>query len=115
MISGEEYAPPDMGIGPDPHIPPQGLNERTYASAFRSAWRLERRLEGGGWTTVGIYGDSRSAAEALDLAAGADADAGDLDDYRLARVRGGGRAWAAAAIITLVVVAVLAVLIVATW
>ena len=104
-----------MGIGQDPHIPPQGLNERTYASAFRSAWRLERRLEGGGWTTVGVYRDSRSAAEALDLAAGADADAGDLDDYRIVRARGGGRAWAAAAIITLVVVAVLAVLIVATW
>jgi hypothetical protein len=80
MISGEEYAPSSMGIGPDPHIPPHGLNERTYASALRSAWRLERRLEGGGWTTVGVYRDSRAAGEALDVAAGA--GSADLDDYR---------------------------------
>jgi hypothetical protein len=101
-----------MGIGQDPHIPPQGLDQRTYSSALRSTWRLERRLEGGGWTTVGVYRDSRAAGDALDLAAGA--GAGDLDDYRIVRARGGGRTWAAAAIVALVVVALLAALILAT-
>jgi hypothetical protein len=112
MISGGEYAPPVMGIGPEPHIPPQGLDGSTYASALRSTWRLEHRVEGGGWTTVGVYRDSRSAGEALDLAVGA--GAGDLDDYRIVRARGDGRTWAAAAIVALVVVSLLAVLILAT-
>lgn len=111
MISGEEDASPSMGIGPEPHIPPQGLDERTYASALRSAWRLERRLEGGGWTTVGVYRDSPSAGEALDLAAGA--GSGELDEYRIVRARGGTWAWAAAALVTLLVVALLAVVIMA--
>jgi hypothetical protein len=113
MISGAEYAPPGMGIGPDPHIPPQGLDHRTYASALRSTWRLERRGEGGAWTTIGVYRDSRAAGEALDHAVGA--GSGDLDDYRIVRARGGGRAaWAAAAIVALIAVALLTVLIVAT-
>jgi hypothetical protein len=100
-----------MGIGPEPHIPPQGLDERTYAGVLRSTWRLEHRLEGGGWATVGFYRSSRAAGEALDLAAGA--GSGDLDDYRIVRARGGRRAWAAA-IVTLILVALIAVLIVAT-
>jgi hypothetical protein len=101
-----------MSIGPEPHIPPQGLDHRTYASALRSTWRLERRVEGGAWTTVGVYRDGRSAGEALDLAVGA--GAGDLDDYRIVRARRGGRTWAGAAIVALGVVALLAVLILAT-
>jgi hypothetical protein len=109
MISGAEYAPPSMGIGPEPHIPPQGLDHRTYGSALRSTWRLERRGEGGSWTSIGVYRDSRAAGDALDHAVGA--GSGDLDDYRIVRTRGSGRAWAAVA---LVVVAMLAVLIVAT-
>jgi hypothetical protein len=100
-----------MGISPDPHIPPQGLDERTYASAFRSTWRLERRLEGGDWRTVGVYRDSRAAGEALDLAAGA--GSGDLDDYRIVRAPRKSRAWAAAAIVALIVVALIAAQIVA--
>lgn len=101
-----------MGIGPEPHIPPQGLDERTYAGVLRSTWRLERRLEGEDWATVGVYRSSRAAGEALDLAVGA--GSGDLDDYRIVRARGGRRAWAVAAIVTLLVAALLAVLIVAT-
>ena len=112
MISVAGYAPPGMSIGPEPHIPPQGLDHRTYASALRSMWRLERRGERGGWTTVGVYRGSRAAGEALDHAVGA--SSGDLDDYRIVRAGGGGRAWAAAAIAALVVVALLVVLIVAT-
>jgi hypothetical protein len=112
MISGAEYASHGMGIGPEPHIPPQGLDHRTYASALRSTWRLERRGEGGAWTTIGVYRDSRAAGEALDHAVGA--GSGDLDDYRIVRARGGGRAWAAAAIVALIAVALLTVLIVAT-
>ena len=101
-----------MGIGPEPHIPPQGLDHRTYGSALRSTWRLERRGEGGAWTTIGVYRGSRAAGEALDHAVGA--GSGDLDDYRIVRASSGGRAWAAAVIIALLVVALLAVLIVAT-
>ena len=112
MISGVGYAPLGMGISPEPHIPPQGLDHRTYGSALRSTWRLERREEGGGWTTIAVYPGSRAAGEALDHAVGA--GAGDLDDYRIVRASGGRRAWAAAAIVALVVVALLAVLIVAT-
>jgi hypothetical protein len=111
MISGAEYASHGMGIGPEPHIPPQGLDHRTYGSALRSTWRLERRGEGGVWTTIGVYRGSRAAGEALDRAVGA--GSGDLDDYRIVRASS-GRAWAAAAIIALLVVALLAVLIVAT-
>jgi hypothetical protein len=75
-----------MGItGGQPHIPPQGLNERTYASLHRATWRLERRSAAGTWTVVGIYGDEPSAAQALDEAVGE--GRGSAVDYRLTRVR----------------------------
>jgi hypothetical protein len=114
MISVEGYAPRAMGIsGGQPHIPPQGLSERTYASLLRrSTWRLERRSGTGGWATIGVYGDERSATSALDEALGE--GSGDPADYRVSRSGGRPVVWLAIGVAAVIALALVAALFVAT-
>jgi hypothetical protein len=103
-----------MGIsGGQPRIPPQGLNERTYASLLRSAWRLERRTDAGLWTLIRTYGDEHSAATALDEAVGE--GRGTASDYRIIRARRGGGGWIAVGVAAVVALAVVSIVLIASW
>jgi hypothetical protein len=98
--------------GGQPHIPPQGLNERTYASLLRSSWRLERRSTAGDWTIVRVYGDRESATRALDEAIGA--SSGAPDDYRVSREGAPPALWAAVGVAAVVALGLIALLFVAS-
>lgn len=78
-------------MDPGPWIDPKALDLDRSLRDRLSRYAVERRVEGGGWTRIGLFGTALEAAGSIDFEVGM--QRGDPGDYRLKRV--GFKRWVA--------------------